>query len=300
MSAQPTVHLVDASIYVFRAYFSVSPEFVDTEDRPVHAVFGFLNTLLTLLHDEKPSHVAICFDESLTTSFRNRLYPPYKANRELPPADLALQFEYCQQLCKALGLCVLVDGEYEADDLAGSALHVLQAQGFRGVLITGDKDFSQLVGEHDVIFDVTRKEKTDAAAVKRKHGVRPEQFADYLALMGDAVDNIPGIHGIGPKTAATLIGHFGSLDALLERVEEVPFLRLRGALQIAEKLRKGRDDAFLYRLLSTIARDAPVPLIANQYACGAPDLATLETTLDRLKFGPLTRRRCREWHARFG
>lgn len=300
MSAQPTVHLVDASIYVFRAYFSVSPEFVDTEDRPVHAVFGFLNTLLTLLHDEKPSHVAICFDESLTTSFRNRLYPPYKANRELPPADLALQFEYCQQLCKALGLRVLVDGEYEADDLAGSALHVLQAQGYRGVLITGDKDFSQLVGEHDLIFDVTRKEKTDAAAVKRKHGVRPEQFADYLALMGDAVDNIPGIHGIGPKTAATLIGHFGSLDALLERVEEVPFLRLRGALQIAEKLRKGRDDALLYRLLSTIARDAPVPLEATHYACAAPDLTALESTLDRLKFGPLTRRRCREWHARFG
>lgn len=300
MSALPSVHLVDASIYVFRAYFSVSPEFVDVEDRPVHAVFGFLNTLLTLLHEEKPSHVAICFDESLTTSFRNRLYPPYKANRELPPADLAKQFEYCQLLCSALGLRVLVDGEYEADDLAGSALHVLKAQGYRGVLITGDKDFSQLVGDDDLIFDVTRREKIDAAAVKRKHGVRPEQFADYLALMGDAVDNIPGIHGIGPKTAATLIGHFGSLDALLERVEEVPFLRLRGALQIAEKLRKGRDDALLYRLLSTIARDAPVPVDATSYACVAPDLAKLETTLDQLKFGPLTRRRCREWHARFG
>ena len=299
MSTMPSIHLVDASIYVFRAYFSVASEFVDVDGRPVHAVFGFLNTLMTLLHDENPSHIAICFDESLTTSFRNRLYPPYKANRELPPADLAAQFDYCKQLSSALGLRVLVDGEYEADDLAGSALHVLRAQGFRGVLVTGDKDFSQLIGEHDQIFDVSRKERSDAAAVKRKHGVRPEQFADYLALMGDAVDNIPGIHGIGPKTAATLIGHFGSLDALLERVEEVPFLRMRGATQIAEKLRKGRDDALLYRLLSTIARDANVPLTAADYACSAPDPAALEAVLDRLKFGPLTRRRCRDWHARF-
>lgn len=299
MNARPPVHLIDASIYVFRAYFSVAAEFNDVEQRPVHAVFGFLNTLMTLLHEEQPGHVAVCFDESLTTSFRNRLYPPYKANRELPPPDLAAQFDYCQRLCAALGLRVLVDGEYEADDLAGSALHALHAQGFRGVLITGDKDFSQLVGEHDLIYDPTRREKIDAAAVKRKHGIRPEQFADYLALMGDAVDNIPGIHGIGPKTAATLIGHFGSLDALLERVEEVPFLRLRGATQIAEKLRKGRDDALLFRLLSRIALDAPVPVDAGAYACVAPDMAAVEALLDQLRFGPLTRRRCREWRQRF-
>ena len=299
MNAKPAVHLIDASIYVFRAYFSVASEFTDIDQRPVHAVFGFLNTLMTLLHDEKPGHVAVCFDESLTTSFRNRLYPPYKANRELPPDDLAAQFDYCKKLCVALGLRVLVDGEYEADDLAGSALHVLRAQGFRGVLITGDKDFSQLVGEHDLIYDPTRKEKTDAAAVKRKYGIRPEQFADYLALMGDAVDNIPGIHGIGPKTAATLIGHFGSLDDLLARVEEVPFLRMRGAAQIAEKLRKGRDEALLYRLLSRIALDAPVPVEAGAYACTAPDTAAVEATLDQLRFGPLTRRRCREWRQRF-
>mgnify|MGYP001362389240 CR=1 FL=1 len=299
MNSTAAVHLVDASIYVFRAYFSVSPEFVDVHQRPVHAVFGFLNMLLNLLHEEQPTHIAVCFDESLTTSFRNRLYPAYKANRELPPADLAAQFDYCQQLCRALGLRVLVDGEYEADDLAGSSLHALRAQGYRGVLITGDKDFSQLVGDEDVIFDITRKERTDAAAVKRKYGIRPGQFADYLALTGDAVDNIPGIHGIGPKTAATLIGHFGSLDALLGRVDEVPFLRLRGAAQVAEKLRKGRDDALLFRLLSRIALDAPVPPEAAAYACTAPTSSDLDPLLDRLRFGPLTRRRCREWQQRF-
>ncbi len=290
-----SIHLIDASIYVFRSYYSVATEFRDQDDAPVHAVFGFLNTLMGLLADAQPSHIAICFDESLTTSFRNRLYPPYKANRELPPADLALQFDYCQQLCRALGLCVLVDGEFEADDLVGSALHALRPHGFRGVMVTGDKDFSQLVGEHDEIFDVSRRERTDAAGVKRKHGVRPEQFADYLALMGDSVDNIPGIHGIGPKTAATLIGHFGSLDALLERVDEVGFLRMRGAAQVAEKLKASREDARLYRQLSTIATYAPVPGEPNGYRINRPEPAALEALLDRLRFGPITRRRCLEF-----
>lgn len=289
------IHLIDASIYVFRSYYSVATEFRDRNDAPVHAVFGFLNMVMGLLADAQPSHIAVCFDESLTTSFRNRLYPPYKANRELPPADLALQFDYCQKLCRALGLCVLVDGEFEADDLIGSALHALRPHGFHGVMVTGDKDFSQLVGEHDVIFDVSRRERTDAAGVKRKHGVRPEQFADYLALMGDSVDNIPGIHGIGPKTAATLIGHFGSLDALLDRVDEVTFLRMRGAAQIAEKLKAGRNDARLYLQLSTIATYAPVPAEPEGYRISKTDPGEMEALLDQLRFGPITRKRCLEF-----
>ncbi len=290
-----SIHLIDASIYVFRSYFSVATEFRDRDEAPVHAVFGFLNMLMGLLADAQPSHMAVCFDESLTTSFRNRLYPAYKANRELPPADLALQFSYCQKLCHALGLCVLVDGEYEADDLAGSALARMRAHGFRGVLVTGDKDFSQLLGEHDVIHDVSRKERTDAAGVKRKFGVRPEQFADYLALMGDSVDNIPGISGIGPKTAATLIGHFGSLDGLLNRIEEVAFLRMRGASQIAQKLKMGRDDVQLFRQLSTIALHAPVPEVPAAYRIGPANGSALTELLDQLRFGPITRRRCLEW-----
>lgn len=291
------IYLIDASIYVFRAYYSVATEFRDRDEAPVHAVFGFLNTLMGLMADAQPTHIAVCFDESLTTSFRNRLYPAYKANRELPPADLALQFDYCQQLCRALGLTVLVDGEYEADDLIGSALHQLRPHGFNAVMVTGDKDFSQLVGSEDEIFDVSRRERTDAAGVKRKHGVRPEQFADYLALMGDSVDNIPGIHGIGPKTAATLIGHFGSLEALLARVEEVPFLRLRGAAQIAEKLRAGANDARLFLQLSTIATHAPVPTAPEQYQIAAANVSAVEALLDQLRFGPITRRRCLEWCA---
>jgi len=289
------IHLIDASIYVFRAYYSVATEFTDQQQQPVHAVYGFLNTLLGLLADAQPTHLAVCFDESLTTSFRNRLYPAYKANRELPPADLARQFVYCQQLCRALGLTVLVDGEYEADDLVGSAWHALKPHGFEAVLVTGDKDFSQLVDEHTVIFDVSRRERTDAAGVKRKHGVRPDQFADYLALMGDAVDNIPGISGIGPKTAASLINHFGSLDSLLARIDELPYLRMRGAAQLADRLRRGSDDARLYRQLSTIALNAPVPGTPAGYQIGGADRVALDALLEQLRFGPITRKRCLEW-----
>lgn len=251
--------------------------------------------VMSLLADAQPSHIAVCFDASLSTSFRNQIYPAYKANREPPPADLAQQFLYCQQFCRALGLCVLVDNNYEADDLVGSALHRLRPHGFKAVMVTGDKDFSQLVGERDVIHDVTRKERLDAAGVKRKHGVRPDQFADYLALTGDVVDNIPGIHGIGPKTAATLIGHFGSLENLLGRIGEVAYLRLRGAAQIAEKIRAGTEAVRMYLQLSTIANHAPVPIEPDAYRIGAANKAQLLELLEQLCFGPITRKRCLEW-----
>ncbi|MGD9582532.1 MAG: 5'-3' exonuclease H3TH domain-containing protein [Lysobacterales bacterium] len=291
----PKVHLIDASIYVFRAYYSVATEFVDHDGQPVHAVFGFHNMLLNLLDGARPSHLAVCFDESLSQSFRNALYPPYKANRDEPPADLSRQFDYCRELCRLLGLCVLSDLQFEADDLVGSALQALRGHGFDGVLVTGDKDFAQLVDEHTVIVDPTRNERFDAAAVKRKHGVRPDQFADYLALTGDAVDNIPGVRGVGPKTAVDLLRHFDSLDQLLARIEEIPYLRMRGASQLAQRLRAEADNARMFRQLTTIATHAPVPQTPEHYRIGPADQGGLTDLLDRLRFGPITRRRCLDW-----
>lgn len=293
----PKIHLIDASIYVFRAYHSVATEFLDHAGQPVHAVFGFHNMLLNLLDGARPSHLAVCFDESLSQSFRNVLYPPYKANREAPPADLARQFDYCRELCRLLGLTVLSDCEFEADDLVGSALHAMRGYGFAGVLITGDKDFAQLVDEHTVIVDPSRNERFDAAAVKRKHGVRPDQFADYLALTGDAVDNIPGVRGVGPKTAADLLRHFDSLEQVLARIDEIPYLRLRGASQLAQRLRAEAELARMFRQLTTIATHAPVPQSPEHYQLGPADRGGLTDLLDRLRFGPITRRRCLDWAA---
>lgn len=292
-----TVHLVDASVYVFRAYFSQAPEFTDVDGDPVHAVFGFLGFLLGMLEQAQPSHVGIAYDVSLTTSFRNQIYPAYKANRELPPPDLDKQFAYCRELTEALGLAGLAHDEFEADDLIGSVLTRARGEGYRGVIVTSDKDLSQLITAEDRIWDFAKKERYGVDGVVARMGVRPDQIADYLALCGDAVDNIPGVAGIGAKTAAALLAHFGTLDALLARIDEVPFITLRGAAGVAKKLREQQDMARLCRKLTGIALDVPVPAI-EALAVTEPDAAKMEALLDRLKFGPLTRRRVREYAER--
>ncbi|GAA5071698.1 5'-3' exonuclease [Lysobacter panacisoli] len=289
-----TLFLVDASLYVFRAWHSMPNEFHDHEGWPTNAVHGFARFLLELLDRARPQHIAIAFDEALDSCFRNTLYPAYKANREPAPEELKRQFEHCRTLCSALGLAVLAHGEYEADDLIGSAASVQRAHGYRSVIVSADKDLSQLLGEFDEQWDFAKGQRWGAAGVPERHGVHAHQIADYLALTGDAVDNIPGVPGIGAKTAAALLTHFGTLDALLERVEEVPFLRLRGAASAAAKLRQHREQALLCRQLTTIALDAPLGETSPHFVRGRADAALLGALCERLRFGPMTRRRLYE------
>ena len=289
----PTAHLVDGSLYVCRAYFAPMPDIAGADGTSVVAVHGFTRFLLDLLERAQPTHIVVAFDESLTTSFRNEIYPEYKAHREPAPADLMAQFALCKEVSAALGVGVLADAKYEADDLIGSALMALRMAGFRGVIVSADKDFGQLIGDGDEQWDPQRNQRWDAHGIKQRLGVRPEQVADYLALTGDSVDNIPGVPGIGPKTAAILLAHFDTLDTLLDRAEDVAFLRARGAAAASMKLREHADAARLSRRLSVIALDAPVPLDAAAYARRAIDVAAVESLFDRLKFGPLTRARVR-------
>jgi 5'-3' exonuclease len=285
------LYLVDASLYVFRAWHSMPDEFRDSEGRPSNAVHGFARFLLELLERERPRHIAVAFDEALDSCFRNALYPSYKANRPPAPEELRRQFSHCKALAAALGLNVLADAHYEADDLIGSALHSARAHGHRGVIVSADKDLSQLLDGHDEQWDFARGQRWGAAGVKARHGVEARQIADYLALCGDAIDNIPGVPGIGAKTAAVLLAHFGTLDALLARVDEVPFLRLRGAAQAAARLRQHRDQALLCRQLTTIACDAPLGPGAPRFARAGADAEAVSRLCERLRFGPLTRRR---------
>jgi len=291
--ASPTVHLVDGSLYVFRAWHSMPDEFTDVDGHPINAVHGFTRFLCELLEKTRPEHIAVAFDASLTTSFRNAIYPKYKANRELPPPDLERQFVLCREIAEALGLPVLIDHSYEADDLIGSALWGLRAHGFRGVIVSADKDFGQLLGEHDEQWDYARNLRWGPAGVLEKLGVHPHQVADFLALCGDAVDNIPGVPGVGAKTAAALLTHFGSLDALLDRVDEVAFLRIRGAASCAVKLKEHAEQARLYRRLTRIALDVPVASHADALLRQSSEWAKLEAISERLRFGPLTRSRLR-------
>jgi 5'-3' exonuclease len=288
-----TLHLIDSSLYVFRAWHSVPAEFHDRDGAPVNAVYGFTRFLCEFLERVRPSHVLAAFDESLVSSFRNAIYPEYKANRELPPAELKVQFDYCKRVASALGLCVLADAHYEADDLIGSAVTTSRAQGLRAVIVSADKDFGQMIGAHDEQWDFSRDLRWDQAGVKQRLGVRPDQVADYLALTGDAIDNIPGVPGIGAKTAAQLLAHFDTLEALYARLEEIPYLRLRGAGQAYVRLKQYREQALLSRALTGIALDAPVPATMTELAWSAPNFAALDALLEQLRFGPLTRSRCR-------
>ncbi len=284
------LYLVDASLYIFRAWHSMPDTFRDADGWPTNAVHGFARFLLDLLERERPRHIAIAFDEALDSCFRNAIYPAYKANRDPAPDELRHQFVQCKALCMALGLVVLAHREYEADDLIGSALHAARAAGHRGVIVSADKDLSQLLIDMDEQWDFARGQRWGATGVKARHGVHAHQIADYLALCGDAVDNIPGVPGIGAKTAAVLLSHFGSLDELLTRIDEVPYLRFRGAAQAAAKLRLHREQALLCRQLSTIALDAPLDG-ARDFTRNDVEATALLSLCDALGFGPLTRRR---------
>ena len=289
--SRSAVHLVDGSLYVFRAWHPMPDEFHDTDGHPVNAVHGFTRFLCELLERVKPEHLAVAFDASLTSSFRNVIYPAYKANRELPPPDLERQFVLCREVTQALGIPVLIDHTFEADDLIGSALWTLRAHGMRSVIVSADKDFGQLLGEFDEQWDYARNLRWGPAGVHERMGVHPHQVADYLALCGDAVDNIPGVPGVGAKTAAALLAHFGSLDALLDRVDEVQFLRIRGAASCAAKLREHAEAARLYRRLTRIALDAPVPTEADSLRRLRGEVEAMDALCERLRFGPLTRTR---------
>lgn len=257
------VYLIDASVYIFRGYFALPSSITDRAGRPANAVHGFADFLCGFMSGTRPREVAVCFDESLTSSFRNDLYPDYKANREPAPEDLKYQFQVCRAMVEALGLVGLASDRYEADDLIATLAARAQAKGQPVVILSRDKDLAQLLQSQDRMWDYAGDQWLDAAAVASKFGVGPDQMLDYQALVGDAVDNIPGIRGIGPKAAAALLAHFGSLDDIYKGIEAVPGLPVRGAKRLHALLAEGREMAYLSRELARMITDAPLPALAD-------------------------------------
>ena len=254
---RPLLYLIDTLPYVFRAFFAIR-EMRSPQGQPVNAVYGFATFLLRLLQQEPLTHVGVAFDESLTSSFRNTFFPAYKANRALPPPDLAWQLDRCQAVARALGLQVFVDHQYEADDLIGTLARQATVQDMEVVVVSNDKDLMQLVTPQVTFYDVAKNRRFDPAGVTAHLGVRPEQIPDFLGLQGDAVDNIPGVQGIGTKTALALLQVFPNLEALYTNLADVDTLPLRNAKTLRQKLEAGRPAAFLSKRLATIALDAPV------------------------------------------
>jgi DNA polymerase I len=290
-------YLLDASLYIFRAYHSLDPDWHDREGSPTHAVHGFTNTLLTLLERQAPQAIAVCFDEAFDHSFRNELYPRYKSNREPPTEELVKQFAYCKRVAAALGLCVLANHRYEADDLIGSLAAKLKVAGHKTTILSVDKDLGQLLHELAEQWDFTKGQAYGPQGVFEKFGVLPERMAELQALTGDSVDNIPGVAGVGPKTAAALLCHFGSLDNLLARLDEVPYLRVRGAAQLYPKLKASVAQIALARQLTTIACDAPVPELA-ELQVQAASAEAIDAIFDEVGFGNFLRNRAKNWQRR--
>ncbi|MEO0651989.1 MAG: 5'-3' exonuclease H3TH domain-containing protein [Planctomycetota bacterium] len=281
-SSPGTVHLIDALPYVFRAYHSLPSSMRAPDGQPINAFHGFAGMLARYLDEEQPTHLAICFDESLNTSFRNELYPDYKSSRPEADEELAAQLDLCQELARAVGAPALADPRYEADDLIGTLCARAVEAGYRVVVTTNDKDLGQLVGDAVTLYDFAKGERLDAEGVAAKLGVRPEQVADFLGLAGDAVDDIPGVKGVGAKSAVALLAAYPSLDAIYADLDGVEALELRGAKSLRMKLETGRDAAFLSRELATIARDAPVDLGPADLTWDGVDAKALGSLLERV------------------
>jgi 5'-3' exonuclease len=292
------LYLVDASVFIFRAYYSVPLEFVDRDGNPVNAVHGFARFLGDLLERESPARIAVAFDESLEQSYRNEIYPAYKANREPAPAELKRQFAICREVVTALGIAQYGSSRYEADDIIGTLSTRAQAADVPVTIVSRDKDLTQLVGARDTYWDAVADVRYGYDDIEERFGVRPERMADFLALMGDAVDNIPGVPGVGRKTAATLLKHFDSLPGVYENIAAVPKLKFRGATFVAQTLAEHRESAFLSRQLTGIACDMPLDAQLDDLQSQAPDLAAVDAIYERLGFGRLLREQARRLAAR--
>lgn len=284
------LHLIDASVFIFRSYHSVPIALADPDGNPVNALHGFGRFLGDLIERVRPEYLAVAFDATLVTSFRKRLFPAYKANREPAPEDLKRQFLLCRELCARLGVASFVSSEYEADDLIGTLATRMRAAGQKVVLVTRDKDLAQLVRPGDEYWDYIGDERFAYDDIPERFGVLPERMPCFLALMGDAVDNIPGVPGVGRKTASLLFRHFDSLMHLYEDLDAVLKLkRLRNAGFVAGQLRDHREGAFLARQLTTIACDVPMDVQLASLTRRAPDLDALNRFYDAVGFGRLLR-----------
>lgn len=273
---KPSVYLIDASIYIFRAWFSVPDSMRGENGLPVNAVYGFSRFLTEFVERSEATHVGVAFDESLTTSFRNEIYPQYKMNRELPPEELSKQFTLCRRVAEAAGLYCVSHKSYEADDLIATMSSEMRKSGFRNIIVSADKDLAQCLRGDDYWWDFARNRELNSSRVKDKFGVPPETIQDYLGLCGDAVDNIPGVPGIGPKTATALLQEYTNIETLYQNLSNVAGLKIRGAKTLAAKLRTHQEQAALSKLLATVAYDAPIASDVDSLCRRSAEVSTFQ------------------------
>ena len=286
----PTLTLIDGSGFVFRAYHALPP-LTTTKGLPTHAVYGFTTMLLKALRERAPTHVALVMDAARRT-FRHDLDPGYKASRPEAPDDLRVQFPLVRDVARALRVPVVEEAGVEADDIIGTLARQAAARGWDVVVVTGDKDFAQLVGERVTLYDPMAEASgrggwTGPAEVEKKMGVRPEQVVEYMAILGDKIDDVPGIPGVGEVTAAALVRHFGTAEEMLRRVQEIPGAVARGGEKLREKIAASADRIRLNRSLVALRCDLELPYDPDSFQRQPPDDARTRALFGELEFSRL-------------
>jgi len=278
-SQDPTVYLIDGSAYIHRAFHAIAPLHTAT-GLPTNAVFGFHKIIQRLLKERQARYLAVALD-TRGPVFRHQLFSGYKAHRPPMAEELTAQMPLVRELIEAERFLLLEHQDLEADDLIASAARLLEAQDCRVIIVSGDKDLHQLVSPRVSVWDPMSDRELDEAGVRDLYGLAPEQLRDYLALTGDSSDNVPGVAGIGPKTAQKLLREHGSLDGVYQALPAMP------ANKTSERLASHREEALLSRKLVTLRLDGPVPRHLADYARQEADASRLEALYRRLEFNSL-------------
>ncbi|UKA10099.1 DNA polymerase I [Photobacterium damselae] len=274
--------LIDGSSYLYRAYHA-APNFTNSEGQPTGAVYGVINMLRSMLRQFSTEHIAVIFDAKGKT-FRDEMFADYKANRPPMPDDLRGQIEPLHAVIKAMGLPLISISGVEADDVIGTLATQASKAGMPVLISTGDKDMAQLVDENITLINTMTDVVMDPAGVVEKFGIGPELIIDYLALMGDKVDNIPGVPGVGEKTAKALLTGIGGLDALYDRLDEIPALGFRGSKTMPKKLLDNKEGAYLSYQLATIKLDVELDITPQELVKAEPDVDELTRLFGQLQF----------------
>ena len=278
------VYVVDAMNYIFRAYHALPDNITAPSGMLTNAVLGYLRTLLRIIRERKPEYMAAAF-EGGGTSFRSAMFSAYKATRKQTPDDLEAQFDYCRRITEAIGVACLEADDYEADDVIGTIAMRMVALGHPVVIVTGDKDMSQLVGDSVQIYDMAKENWLNESGVREKFGVAPGQIPDLLALHGDSVDNIPGVTGVGEKTARQILSVCKNVEDLAS-IDFSDRMSFRGRDEILRRIRENMEAVRISRKLATICCEVPMEISAEVLRYRRGDHRELKALCTRTRVRP--------------
>src|SRR4051812_34565963 len=275
------VYVIDAMNYIFRAYHALPDNIVAPSGMLTNAVLGYLRTLLRIIKERQPEYIAAAFEGG--TSFRSTVFAEYKGTRKQTPDDLEAQFEYCRKITRAIGVACLEVNDYEADDVIGTIAVRMSALGHPVVVVSGDKDMSQLVCDNVQVYDIAKENWLNESGVREKFGVSPSQIPDLLALHGDSVDNIPGVTGVGEKTARQILSVCSNIEDLIN-VELGPLMSFRRRDEILRRIRENMETVRISRKLATICCEVPIEVTPERVRYRRADKKTLHPLCAELGF----------------